>query len=92
MTDLAKQVISRDVDKIILDNSDEIVRQIFKGTESLTDSNAICSKMVFNCLSLSVKLSYEVLVDTLEAASLLQMDQDLLKKIFLQQLSSDLEH
>lgn len=87
MEKLTISAINTMIDKILDDSKNEITENIFSGTNESMKSEKIFSVMMFNCLSLSMKLSVQVTLDLLQSAGNLQIDEHEIAKLYLKHLS-----
>lgn len=88
MEKLTISAINTMIDKILDDSKNEITENIFSGTNESMKSEKIFSVMMFNCLSLSMKLLVQVTLDLLQSAGNLQIDEHEIAKLYLKHLSS----
>lgn len=91
MERLTVSAIGAMIDKILTDSKDEITENILSGSDESMTSEQIFSVMIFNTLSLSMKLSVQVIFDLLQSVGNLQIDEREIAKLYLKHLSSQKE-
>lgn len=79
------------IDKVLADSRDEIAENLLFGADESMTSEQIFSLMLFNSLSLSMKLSVQVIFDLLQSVGNLQIDEREIAKLYLKHLSSQKE-
>lgn len=79
------------VDKIMKDHQDEIAEALFTGGTDEMSKEKVIAIMMMNCLSLSMKLSVQVVFELLQSQGVLQIDEHEIAKLYLKHLSSEKE-
>lgn len=90
MEKLTVKALDKVIDDIIKNNQDEIMKGLLFGTDDSMETEKICSIMIWNCLSLSIKLTSRFLLDLLQSQGVLEIDEREIAKLLLKHLSSDL--
>ncbi len=67
MNDLTIKALYSSIDEIIKENQEEIIKGMFANTDKSMASEEIMGYMAFNCLSLSMKLSVQVILELLQS-------------------------
>lgn len=91
MERLTVSAIGAMIDKILSDSKNEITENILSGSDESMASEQIFSVMIFNTLSLSMKLSVQAIFDLLQSVGNLQIDEREIAKLYLKHLSSPKE-
>lgn len=91
MEELTVKSLEEMVDKIIVDNKEVITEKLFLGTDHSMTTEQIVGYALTNCLSLSVKLSVQVILELLKSQGILEIDEREIAKIYLKHLSPDQE-
>lgn len=91
MEDLTTKAFYSLIDDIIKDNKDEIIKNIFANTNESMTTEEITGCLTFNCLSLSVKLSVQVILELLQSKGVLEIDEHEIAKLYLKHLSFEKE-
>ena len=89
MDELTVKALDSMIENIIKENSSQIKMEILSGGNDLISADEIYSLMTFNCLSLSLKLSVQVVFEILRSQGVLQIDEREIAKLFLKHLSSE---
>lgn len=87
MEDLTVKALNSMVDKIMKDYQSEIEKALFSGGTEEMSKEEVFALMTVNCLSLSMKLSVQVIFDLLQSAGNLQIDEREIAKLYLKHLS-----
>ncbi len=91
MEKLTIKALDKMIDDIIKNNQDEIMESLFSGTNDSMEESKIYSIMIWNCLSLSMKLTSRFLLDLLQSQGVFEIDEREIAKLLLKHLSSDLK-
>lgn len=85
MSDKAKEFLNLYVQSIINDTSQQFEDSLFEGITKEMDKDRIYAKMILNSISLSVKLSTQIIIDMLDHYEILKItsDEQLLQKLLL---------
>lgn len=87
MKDLTVKALYSAIDDIIKENQDEIVKNIFANTNESMTTEEITGYITFNCLSLSMKLSVQVILELLQSWGVLEIDEHEIAKLYLKHIS-----
>ncbi len=87
MENLTIKALNSMVDKIIKEHQMEIKESLFFGGTEEMSTEEVFALMTVNCLSLSMKLSVQVILDLLQSAGNLQIDEREIAKLYLKHLS-----
>ncbi len=79
------------VDDILKENHDEVIKGIFANTNESMKTEEITGYMVFNCLSLSIKISVQVILELLQSKGIFEIDEHEIAKLYLKHLSFEKE-
>lgn len=91
MEDLTVKAFYSMVDDILKENHDEVIKGIFANTNESMKTEEITGYMVFNCLSLSVKISVQVILELLQSKGIFEIDEHEIAKLYLKHLSFEKE-
>lgn len=85
MSDKAKEFLNLYVQSIINDTSQQFEDALFEGVTKEMDKDRIYAKMILNSISLSVKLSTQIIIDMLDHYEIMKItsDEQLLQKLSL---------
>ena len=89
MDKLTAKALNAMIDEIIAEHQEEITESILANTNENMTTEQIVSVMVANSLSLSMKLSVQLILDLLQSQGILQIDDREVAKLFLKHLSSE---
>lgn len=87
MEELTVKALNTMIDRIIKDNQEQIMQNLFNGGNYSMTTEEVFSLMTINCLSLSMKLSVQVVFDLLQSQGILEIDDREIAKLFLKHLS-----
>ena len=90
MEDLTAKVLDKIIDDIIKNHQNEIAEKILSGADDSMSDQKIYSIMLSNCLSLSMKLTSQFLLELLQSQGILRIDERELQKLLLKMLSSEI--
>ncbi len=91
MEDLTVKALNSIVDKIIKDNQKGITETLFSGGTHEMSKEEVFALMTLNCLSLSMKLSVQVILELLQSHGVLDLDEHEIAKLYLKHLSFEKE-
>lgn len=91
MEDLTVKAFYSMVDDILKENHDEVIKGIFANTNESMKTEEITGYMVFNCLSLSIKISVQVILELLQSKGIFEIDEHEIAKLYLKHLSFEKE-
>ena len=91
MKELTVKALDEMIDQIIKDNKAEITKNLFLGGNDSMSSEEVYALMAVNCLSLSIKLSVQVVFESLQSQGVLEIDDREIAKLYLKHLSFDKE-
>lgn len=91
MKALTVKALDAMIDQIIKDNEKAIKENILKTADDTMTKEEIFSLMVVNCLSLSMKLSVQVVFELLQSQGILDIDEHKIAKLYLKHLSFEKE-
>lgn len=85
MSDKAKELLNLYVQSIINDTIPQFEDALFDGVTNEMDRDRIYVKMLINSVSMSVKLTTQIIVDMLDQTGILEItsDEQLLQKLSL---------
>ncbi len=92
MNNLSIQALNKLIDDELRRNMEEITKNLTVGADDSMSTEEVTGTMISNCLSLSVKISTQLILGLLEEAGVIQIDEKNLSKLFLQHLSSKIEN
>ena len=91
MEKLTVKALDEMIDQIVKDNEKAIRKNILNTADETMTKEEIFSLMVINCLSLSMKLSVQVVFEILQSQGLLEIDDREIARLYLKHLSSEKE-
>lgn len=91
MEKLTVKALDEMIDQIVKDNEKAIRKNILNTADETMTKEEIFSLMVINCLSLSMKLSVQVVFEILQSQGLLEIDEREIARLYLKHLSSEKE-
>lgn len=85
MSDKAKEFLNLYVQSMINDTSQQFEDALFEGITKEMDKDRVYAKMILNNISLSAKLSTQIIIDILDYYEILKItsDEQLLQKLSL---------
>ncbi|WP_297642813.1 hypothetical protein [uncultured Bacteroides sp.] len=83
MTALEAKYIENLVTKCIQDNSDAIQESLISGFDSSMKSEEVLSKMIIRSVSISSQISVQIVMELLEQAGVVKLDEERLKRLSL---------
>ena len=90
MNQITAKAVNESIVQMLQDNQYAILEELTNGVDYNMSTENAYARMIMNCLSLSVKLSSQVVLGLLEEAGVIEIDERELAKLLLKQLSSEL--
>lgn len=78
------------IDEIIKENRDQIAEGLLANTDDTMQRDNLYAAMMLNCVSVSAKVTTQIILEVLKESGVIQIDDREAAKILLKHLSSDL--
>lgn len=91
MKELTVKALDTMVDKIMTDNMESITERLFLNANDSMTTEQVVGRAITNCLSLSIKLSVQVVFELLQSQGILEIDEHEIAKLYLKHLSFEKE-
>lgn len=90
MEEITVKAFDRLIDEIIKENRDQIAEGLLANTDDTMQRDNLYAAMMLNCVSVSVKVTTQIILEILKESGVIQIDDREAAKILLKHLSSDL--
>lgn len=90
MEEITAKAFDRLIDEIIKENRDQIAEGLIANTDDSMQRDNLYAAMMLNCVSVSVKVTTQIILEILTESGVIQIDDREAAKILLKRLSSDL--
>lgn len=90
MDRLTIQAIDKSIDEMLNKNQTAISQNLFNNTTESMTTEKVTALLVMNCLSLSIKISVQTILNLLQESEILEIDEHQIAKLLLKQLSSEI--
>lgn len=90
MEEITVKAFDRLIDEIIKENRDQIAEGLLANTDDSMQRDSLYAAMMLNCVSVSVKVTTQIILELLKESGAIQIDDREAAKILLKHLSSDL--
>ena len=90
MEEITVKAFDRLIDEIIKENRDQIAEGLLANTDDTMQRDNLYAAMMLNCVSVSVKVTTQIILEILTESGVIQIDDREAAKILLKHLSSDL--
>lgn len=90
MEEITVKAFDRLIDEIIKENRDQIAEGLLANTDDTMQRDNLYAAMMLNCVSVSVKVTTQIILEILTESGVIQIDDREAAKILLKRLSSDL--
>lgn len=91
MEEITVKALDLLIDETIKENSNQVKESLFANTDEFMQRDTLYAVMMTNCLSVSVKVTTQIILEILKDAGVLRIDEREAAKILLKRLSSDLK-